>query len=88
MSNLPDDLKALLLRVGDQIKEADYGAIPIDVAGEDVPLFDELVSRGLLTYRNTTGTLGSSHTFYNATKFTYNGKNAYEEISQVRDGER
>lgn len=38
MSNLPEDLAVLFLKVGDEISQNDYAAIPITIEGEDVPL--------------------------------------------------
>ena len=79
---LIDDATKLLLRIGDQIVEGGGMPLSLKVISEDAPLFDELVDRGLLIYREVLGDFGSGSSLYGGTVFTPKGRNVYESMKE------
>ena len=80
MSNLPEDLEARLLEIGDQIRASGYGPTSISVSDEDAIEIDELRSRDYLKATDRVGFIGGGCAY--VLVFTYRGKKYYESLKR------
>ena len=83
---LDDDLKALFLQIADRMEAEDQAPILLNLPANQVALFEELESRGLFSYADTSSVLGSDELMYVATRLTYKGLQLHRTLKSTLGG--